>query len=260
VTDRRTASPATRSLLRCALGPDAVARAAWAEVRCDIQAIGGLELDALCLAALRLAELGVDQTDRALAVGVARHAWTSGQLLLRELPALDDRPVDGQPPVLAGRVATVVGYLPVSRVLPIKVLELARRPGPTVETTVLGKRVRVPTPAAHLVDCLLERRWVDAAWMALGVEPPLGAVASEAGRRRQRVAVLRGLRTLGEIVGQDLAGPAEAGGIGPSRFAAAKERGWAAAFAGTRRLRWLARSTEVVAPAPPGTRPAAGRP
>ena len=261
MSERRSPpTPAGALLLSVALAPPTEASAAWAEVAraVELSDLAGADLDALCLAALRLAALGVGRTERALAVGVARHAWTASRLVLSDLAARADHLPPGQVPVLGGRLATVVGYLPNDRVLPVRVLELARRPGPTVDSTVLGRPVRVPSPAAHLVDCLLERRWVDAAWIALAIEPPWPAVAAEAGRRRQRGAVLRGLGTLSAIVSRDLVEPARAAGAGPSRAASLRERGWAAVFATTRPVRSRARR-RALEPARSGT-PSAARP
>ena len=219
-------------LLRTALGPPDVAVASSRELASalDLDTISGLEYDAVCLLGSRLAALDVDIPDRARISGIARHSWAGNQSSFAAAAG-------SLPPIVTGRWATII-HLPSGWVLPAGLAPRPRRyPGPTVAATIAGAPVAAPTVAAHLVDVLINRQWVDAACL-LPLAPPREVEAVTVSRRRG-VAVGAALRSLQDILGT--AAPVAMPRIQVDWAASMRERFWTSAFAAAAPLRASAR-------------------
>lgn len=226
-------SPQLGALLRAALADDGPAAASWSviERQLDLDSLSGDDYDAVCLVGSRVARLPA-MNDRARLAGLARHAWALNQSSFATALA----GASAARPVLSGRWATLA-HLPAGWVLPAGAPSLgACGTNPTVERTLGGFAVAVPPVEAHLVACLISRRWVDASCL-LALDPSPDQVAAEAARVRRRVAVKEGLEGLVALLGPSMATADRIPQLHVGLLRAARERFWTASFAMASSLR-----------------------
>jgi hypothetical protein len=184
-------------LYRTVLLPDDDAIAAWrrAERLLDLDDPSPPGAEVFGLLSHRLVELGVDFPGLARFHGIRRHNWVAARMAIAEIPRLEH-----DAPVLVGRAATVVAYLPAPGTAPIGAAETTKQfDGPVIEVVWEGASFRVPAPAHHVVWAVERGRWLDAVLTLLGAAPSWESIVEVVARRHrplgfhQRVSMLEQL-------------------------------------------------------------------
>jgi hypothetical protein len=202
---RRERSSLSFRLLQAALLPDAQAEVAWRSLQSDLdltdRRIGAA--DVLAILSERLPAWGIEEPRLALFVGARRRNWVACSLALEEVAA---RVAGWTPvPVLFGRAATVVAYLDAPGLLGLERPRLvADTQGPTLEVTVGGAPVRVPSPEVHLAWALRHRQWLDAAFAQRHPAMDWDAFVALFHARGKPPSLSIGLATLATLVGPEV--------------------------------------------------------
>jgi hypothetical protein len=208
------------ALLRFGLDPDDErARAAWPALSAELEpALARTpvpDADLLPLVAYRMSALALDDPVMARLGGARRRAWYANEVALRSV-----RPGA----VVIGRAASVLTSAPPGVLSIDRVEQRDDWAGPTTIVEHQGGQVRVPVAADHLLEMLLRRWWVDAAFTARQGGIDWDRFVGEAERRGVRLVIRRRLHELHDLAGEGVASSAVVDRLRPGAWSSLRER------------------------------------